>query len=114
MSPARKHRLKRMAHLFSGLLILLHAYERFAHGHATWWVFVLAGTVFLSVALLHDRLAKRWPHVDMVFFVIEAMLSFTIMGEYFHAGKRGLPYMYLVAGIGQLVAAVVNRRKSAH
>ncbi len=114
MSTSRKHRMKRLAHLFSGLLILLHAYERFAHGHSTWWIFVLAGVVFLSVAALHAQLAKRWPHVDMVFFMIEAMLSFVIMGEYFHAGKRGLPFMYLAAGIGQLVAAVKTRRKAAH
>jgi hypothetical protein len=112
---ARKHRLKRFAHLFSGLLILFHGYERFDHGHATWWVFILAGLVFLSVALLHGHLARRWARVDMVFFVIEAILSFVIMGEYFKAGKSGLPFMYLLAGIGQLVAAMVNaKRRTTH
>lgn len=113
MSSARKHRLKRFAHLFSGLLILFHGYERLSHGHDTGFVFLGAGLVFLTVALLHDRLARRWAHVDGGFFVIEAALSFVVMGEYFHAGKRGLPYMYLLAGIGQLVAAVVSRRRSA-
>jgi len=113
MDAARKHRLKRIAHLFSGLLILFHAYERFAHGHTTWWVFAVAGVAFLSVAILHDRLARRWKQVDLVFFLIEAMLSFVIMGEYIHAGKRGLPFMYLLAGIAQLVAAAVNRNRRA-
>jgi hypothetical protein len=112
MDQARKHRLQRMAHLFSGLLILFHGYERLAHGHTTGWVFALAGLIFLSVAVFHDRLRRRWPQVDMIFFVIEATLSFVIMGEYMLAGKRGLPVMYLIAGIAQLVAAVIQRSRT--
>jgi hypothetical protein len=114
MAASRNHRLKRMTHLFGGLIILMHAYDRLEHGHATWWVFVLAGGVFLSVALLHAMLVKRWPYVDIVFFVIEAMLSFVVMGECFHAGKRGLPYMYMAAGVLQLVGAVVHWRRARH
>lgn len=112
MDAQRKNRLRRAAHVLSGAIILLHGYERFDHGHATGWVFAVAGLVFLSVAFFHERLARRWPRVDMLFFLIESGLSFVVMAELFHAGKRGLPYMYLFAGIMQIVAAVMVARRA--
>ncbi|QQR84883.1 MAG: hypothetical protein IPJ76_09630 [Flavobacteriales bacterium] len=112
MDARRKNRLRRAAHMLSGAIILLHGYERLDHGHTTGWVFVAAGLLFLSVAFFHGRLAKRWPKVDLVFFVIEAGLSFLVVWELLHAGKRWLPYMYVLAGIMQLVAAVKVARRA--
>lgn len=111
MDAHSKNRLRRAAHVLSGAIILLHGYERLDHGHATGWVFVVAGMAFLSVAFFHKRLARRWPKVDMLFFIIESCLSFIVMGELFHAGKRWLPYMYVLAGSMQLVAAVMVARR---
>ena len=111
MDAHRKNRLRRAAHVLSGAIILLHGYERLDHGHATGWVFAVAGMAFLCVAILHTRLALRWPKVDVVFFVIEAGLSFLVVWELMHAGKRWLPYMYVLAGSMQLVAAVMVARR---
>ncbi|MFZ1688227.1 MAG: hypothetical protein WAU70_12430, partial [Flavobacteriales bacterium] len=88
-----------------------HAYERYEHGHATWSLFAAAGLIFLAVAAFHSQLVRKWPGVDATFFVIEAVLSLAIMGEFFHAGKRGLPFMYLLAALFQVFAAVMAVRK---
>ena len=108
----RREKLKRFGHFFSGMLILFHAFERHEHGHGTWSLFAIAGIIFLSVALFHTPLLRKWPWVDGLFFAIEAGLSFTIMGEFIQAGKKGLPFMYLIAGAFQLFAAYWAARKS--
>lgn len=110
----RRQKLKRFGHFFAGLLIIFHAFERFDHGHGTWLLFAFAGLVFLSVALLHSQLAKRFPWIDSVFFAIEAVLSLTIMFEFYHAGKKGLPFMYLIAALLQVFAAVKTGKKGFH
>ena len=106
----RKSRFKRFAHFFSGLLILLHGFERYEDGHGTWSVFVFSGLIFILLAAYHHQLASRWAAIDGVFFLIEAFLSFVIMGEFIHAGKQGLPYMYLLAGLCQVSAAWLSWR----
>ncbi|MCC7502822.1 MAG: hypothetical protein IT229_09855 [Flavobacteriales bacterium] len=108
----RKERLLRFAHVFAGLLIALHAYERYEHGHATYLLFAVASMVFLTLATFHHRIAHRFPWIDAVFIAIEALLSFTIMLEFMAQGKKGLPFMYLFAGCMQLVAVFVAFRKS--
>jgi len=107
----RKERMKRVAHLFSGLLILVHGLDRFDGGRFLWPVFVGAGTVIILLAAFHGSLATKWPGIDAVFFLIEALLSITIMVEFMDMGKRGLPYMYLLAGIAQVYAACITWRK---
>jgi hypothetical protein len=111
LSGARKQRFLRAAHLFSGLLIFLHGFERYDGGHALWPVFAVFGFIFILLALFHGRLARKWPAIDGVFFLIEAVLSFVIMGEFFHMGKRGLPYMYLFAALAQACAAWITWRR---
>lgn len=109
----RKNREKRkiLAHILAGFVILVHAYEKYDSGHGSYIFFGLAGLVFISVALMHRLIEKKAPWIDGVFFVIEACLSFLVALDYFHMGKKALPYCYLAAGIGQLVVAFVKSRK---
>jgi hypothetical protein len=99
-----KEKFKKIPHIISGVIILLHAFERFESGHSTYIIFLLAGIVFLSIAWFHKVLTSKFPLIDILFYIIESILSFVIAYEYFSAGKKGLPYMYLVAAIMQLFA----------
>ena len=108
----RKERILRFAHFLGGALIALHAFERWEHGHATYILFAIAAVLFLALAAFHHSIAQRYPWVDAVFIGIEALLSFTIMFEFFAAGKKGLPFMYLFAGCMQLWAVRVALRRS--
>ena len=108
---SKKEKLKRISHFFAGFVILLHGYERWEHHHASHVFFFIAGAVFLSIAIFHHQLAARFPLIDTVFFLIEAFLSFVVAWEYFEAGKKALPFAYLAAGVMQVVAVFIWRRK---
>ena len=111
MNVERKQRLRRFAHLFSGFLILINGLNHYDGGLDMWPAFMVAGSMFILLAVFHVPLSRRWPGIDGVFFLIEALVSFLIMIEFFTAGKRGLPYMYLIAGIAQVCAAWITARK---
>lgn len=111
MSTAKKEKIKRAAHILAGLIILLHAYHRFEEGHENYVFFLLSGLIFLAIAFFHHRLEERFPWIDTFFYAIEAILSFIIAYEYFEAGKKGLPYAYIFAGLMQLFSIYMFRRK---
>jgi len=94
----KRNRLKKFAHIFVGMVILIHAYERYESGHSTYLFFALAGFVFLAVAIFHHQLQHKYPKIDSLFFLIEGQLSFIVAYEYFHVGKKIIPFMYLFAG----------------
>jgi hypothetical protein len=106
-----KDKLRRIPHIVSAMVILLHSLERFESGHHSSVVFLIAGLVFLSVAVFHHKLAHRFPIVDTLFYSIEGLLAFIIAYEFFESGKKFLPYIYVAAGILQLFAIFVFARK---
>jgi intracellular septation protein A len=103
-SVQRKEKLKKISHILAGLIILFHAYEKYESEHGSYIYFVVAGVIFLSIALFHHQLKLKFPWVDNSFFAIEAFLSLIIAYDYFHMGKVGLPFIYLFAGLLQLCA----------
>lgn len=108
-----REKKKKIAHILAGLVILVHGYEKFTSGHGSWLFFIFSGLVFLGFALLHHQLSKKMPWIDGVFFIIEGLLSFTVAYDYFHMGKKALPWCYLAVGIAQIVIAVVVSRKAS-
>lgn len=102
--PIQKEKLQRIPHILAGIIILLHGYEKLDEGHGPYMFYFAAGLIFLSIAILHHKLSHRFRYVDTIFFIIEAVLSFIVAAEYFEAGKAGLPWAYVVAGIMQLCA----------
>lgn len=107
----RKEKLKRIPHLISGGIILLHAYERYEHGHASWLFFLVSGLIFLSVAIFHHPLAARFRFIDVLFYSIEGILSLIIGYEYYEAGKKALPFAYLFATLMQVIAIFIFVRR---
>ncbi|RYY59129.1 MAG: hypothetical protein EOO05_14270 [Chitinophagaceae bacterium] len=110
-SLKNKEKRKKLAHIFAGFVILIHAWEKYESGHGPYLFFLIAGLVFLTVAFMHHVIERKAPWIDGVFFLIEASLSFLIAYEYFHMGKKGLPFVYVVLGIAQIVVASVMSRK---
>lgn len=102
---------KRYAHIGAGIVILIHAYEKYESGHGSYLLFGIAGLVFLSVALLHHRIEQKAPWVDGVFFIIEGILSLVVAYEFFHAGKKALPITYLFLACFQFVMAFRKSKK---
>jgi len=82
--------------MMGGLLILLHAYEKYSVGEPTYIYFAVSGLLFSLIALLHEKLAKNYPWIDGVFFGIEGLLSIVVAIDYFRMEKKALPYAYLL------------------
>ncbi|WP_146185107.1 hypothetical protein [Flavobacterium pallidum] len=100
----KKEKLKKLPHFISGGMILLHSVERFEMNHNSYLIFLFAGIVFMSVAVLHKKISKKFPLVDITFYALEGILSFVIAFEYWEAGKTGLPIPYIIAGLFQMFA----------
>jgi multidrug transporter EmrE-like cation transporter len=114
LSEIRKNKIKRGVHFVTGGVILLHSFERYEAGHSTYLIFLIAGLVFLTFAIFHHAIVKRFPILEGVFLSIEAILSFVIFAEYLHAGKKLLPFMYLLAGCVQVFALYLLYSKGKH
>ena len=108
-----KEKKEKLAHIIAGVVILTHAYEKYDLNESSYIVFVIAGIIFLSVAFLHHRLAKRFVYIDGAFFVIESILYAIIAADYFHLHKKGLPWCYVVVAVGYLFIAYKKAKKGA-
>jgi hypothetical protein len=107
----KKEKIKKAAHILAGVLILFHSYERYETGHKSYIYFLIAGLIFLSIAIFHHTLKSKYPWIDSCFYFIEATLSLIIAYDYFHVGKKGLPFAYLFAGLFQLSAIYFLSKK---
>jgi hypothetical membrane protein len=107
----KKEKIRKAAHILAGFLILFHSYERYETGHKTYIYFLIAGLIFLSIAIFHHTLKTKYPWIDNCFYFIEAILSLIIAYDYFHLGKKGLPFAYLFAGLLQLSAIYFLSKK---
>ncbi len=102
---------KRFAHIGAGVVILIHAYEKYDSGHESYKLFALAGIVFLAIAFFHPTLERKAPWVDGIFFLIEGFLSLIVAFDFFHLGKKGLPIIYLLLGLFQFFMAFRKSKK---
>ena len=116
MSPRRrliknKEKRNRVVHIMSGFIILIHAFEKWEGGHDSYMYFALAGLVFLTLAIFHPVIERKLPWVDGVFFVIEGLLSLLVAADYFHMGKKALPFCYLATALFQFFVAFRRSKK---
>ncbi|MBK9731138.1 MAG: hypothetical protein IPO83_07600 [Chitinophagaceae bacterium] len=102
---------KRFAHIGAGIVILIHAYEKYESGHESYIFFGIAALVFLTIALLHPVIEKKVPWVDGVFLIIEGILSVIVAIDYYHLGKKALPFTYLALAIFQFFMAFRRGKK---
>ena len=106
-----KEKREKLIHIFAGIIILVHAYEKYQLHEHSYIFFLIAGLVFLTVAIVHHKLAKVFSYADGVFFVIEAAIYAVVAADYFHLGKKGLPWAYIFASVAYLVAAYIKGKK---
>jgi hypothetical protein len=111
MDQNRKEKIAKMSHLIAGIVILIHGIGHYSTGSHLYPLFVVAGLVFLLIAIFHHTLLHRFPWIDNVFLLIESILSFAVAYEYFELGKRALPLTWCFAGFMQIVSLFIQNRK---
>ena len=106
-----REKKEKIGHIMAAFIILVHAFEKYDLQEDSWPLFAISGIIFLCIAILHHRIAKVFPYVDGVFFVIEALLYAIIAAEYFHKGKKALPWCYVFAAVAYVVTAFIKGKK---
>lgn len=106
-----REKRRRFAHIGAGIVILIHSYEKYEGGHDTYKLFLLAGLIFLSIAIFYPVIEKKIPWVNGLFFFIEGILSIVVALDYFHLGKKALPTTYIILGLFQFFMAFRKSKK---
>lgn len=106
-----REKRKKFAHIGAGIVILIHAYEKYESGHGSYLLFGIAGLIFLLIAALHQKIEEKLPWVDGVFFLIEGILSLIVAYEFFHVGKKALPVTYVLLALFQFTMALRKGKK---
>jgi len=107
-NPEKRNRI---VHIIFGFIILIHALEKYETGHGSFLFFLIAGLVFIALAIFHPLLEKKYPWIDGVFFVIEGTLSLTVSYDYYHMGKKALPFVYIGVAMLQYFVAFRKSKK---
>lgn len=107
----RSEKTKKIAHILAGTIILVHGYEKMEKGESSYWLFYLAGIIFLLMALFHKQLVQKIKWGDGLFYLIEAVVLFIIAYDYWHHGKKALPLTYLGAATGYIISSILISRK---
>lgn len=106
-----KEKKEKLGHIIAAFIILVHAYEKYDLGESSYIFFLIAGMLFLSIALLHHHIVKRFPYTDGFFFVIEASLYVVVAADYFHRGKKRAAMCYIAMAIAYIIAAFIKGKK---
>ena len=104
----KKDNLSKLAHIISGVVVILHGIGEMDKGHGVPWFFFIAGALMLLVAVFHHQVEKKLGSGEGVIFFIEAAVQAFIMMHYIEAGKKALP---LAHGFTTLMFAYVGYMK---
>lgn len=112
-ASVRKEKIRLFAHILAGFTILAHGYEKYELQEHSYIMFFAMGILFISIALLHKKLVAYSHLLDSIFLIIEAICLAIIAADYFHAGKKALPWCYVSASIAYLVVAFFKYKKNS-
>ena len=107
-----REKIRKFAHILAAVVILLHAFDKFEINDPSYPFYTGAGLIFLLMAIFHEQISRRSSYLDSAFMIIEAAVYAMVANEYFHAGKQGLPWAYVMAAVAYIAAAFISSRKS--
>lgn len=93
----KNENLYKLAHLISGLVVLLHGIAELDKSHGSPWFFFIAGTLMVLVAAFHHQVEKKLKNGEGILFFIEGAVQFFIAMHYLEAGKKALPLTHMFA-----------------
>ena len=87
----KKENLSKLAHIISGVVVLLHGIGEMDRGHGIPWFYFIAGALMILVAAFHHQVEKSLGSGEGIIFFIEAVVQAFIVMHYIEAGKKALP-----------------------
>jgi hypothetical protein len=97
---------KKIAHLLSGVTVVLHGVAdlEVANGHP--WFYFLLGSLMIVLAFTHHQIEKFSNLLANSFYFFEAAVLLFICIHYFEIGKKYLPYPYLFSSIAYVIIGI--------
>ncbi|MFZ1292148.1 MAG: hypothetical protein WAR79_18785 [Melioribacteraceae bacterium] len=108
-----KPKLEKFSHIFSGIIVLFSAFDKYESGNYSFILFALAGIIFILIAIFHAKISQKFVWVDNVFIFLEGTISFIIALDYFFLGKKALPFAYIFAGLLQFTVGYFKLKKKS-
>jgi hypothetical protein len=93
----KKEKLSKLAHIISGVVVLLHGIGEMDKGHGVPWFYFIAGALMIMVAAFHNQVEKRLGSGEGIIFFIEAAVQAFIVMHYVEAGKKALPIAHAIS-----------------
>ena len=113
MNPKVQERMTSLGHVLLGAVFVLKGVAKADHWpeHAVFVaLFVGAGIVVFAGTALHRRLEPRFPHMEALFLVLEAVVIAALTWLYVEAGKRWLPWVTGATALALLLVALHRMR----
>lgn len=119
MNAKLQERMTSLGHALLGVVFVLKGVAKADHWpeHAFFVaLFVGAGIVVFAGTALHRRLEPRFPHMEALFLVLEAVVIAALTWLYVEAGKRWLPWVTGATAVALLLVAVhrIRHPRAAH
>jgi hypothetical protein len=103
-------RRKQLAPLIAGAIVFLLAAIGAYQGGDKLFLLIYSAIFAINVAAI--KFVERLPvETNLIVSLANGLLCFYQAYYLFQIGKKGLPYAYLIAGIGFMIAAYVALRK---
>jgi predicted permease len=107
IAHAASHGLAALSLFFKGVNKLEQAREDWGIIAFFW----LTAASFLFVAVYHERLLRQRPRITVIIAWLEAAVCVVVASLYFHEGKSGLPWVWLIAAAGSVVHGIVRLQR---
>jgi hypothetical protein len=107
--------LQKLVHFLTALTLTLKGISKMEHPHgyeAVIALFLASAIYIVAITIFHDRLHAHVRLLTGSVYAIESLVSAVMAWVYFHEGKHGLPYAFVLAAILFAIALVVQWRRS--
>ena len=109
MDSKMKTRLQSLQHLFVALILIPKGYDKIEHHYnLIGWIILLMGIVALGYFIYQKTVRRSNYFLAIGMHLFESIALFLTTYVYFIEGKRFLPYITAIAGIGFLIAAILH------
>jgi hypothetical protein len=104
----KKHSI---AHLISGIVVILHGIADLEVHHGKPLFYFLMGILMIFVGVKNDAVAKFSKTLANSFYFIEAIVIFFIAFHFFELGKKFIPWIYTISGVLYFYVGIKNLKK---
>ncbi len=105
----KKNKFLPIQHLCIALILVPNGLDKINHHHNFIGLFILLlASIIIAYFIYQKRSKTKNNRFLITVYIVESLALFLTAYSYFIEGKRFLPYLIILAGIGYLIAAGVQ------